>query len=149
MVLFQVECLDTLIPAGPRALLSSTTRTQFPTNHEEPVNPSTRPVEHIYGVQGAQIDNNTAVVGTPALTAMAAASDRKWQIVVDSESNCDRDLLGGGDSYDICWCARAAIDCRRFQIAIISGPERDSAQGRRNDHTFSALKSCARCTGNA
>ncbi|WP_278184699.1 transposase [Arthrobacter sp. S39] len=28
--------LDTLIPAGPRALLSSTTRDQFPTNHEEP-----------------------------------------------------------------------------------------------------------------
>ena len=38
MVLFQVECLDTLIPAGPRAPLSSTTRTQFPTNHEEPEN---------------------------------------------------------------------------------------------------------------
>jgi hypothetical protein len=40
VVLFQVECLDTLIPAGPRALLSSTTRTQFPTNHQEPVIPS-------------------------------------------------------------------------------------------------------------
>lgn len=40
VVLFQVECLDTLTPAGPRAPLSSTTRTQFPTNHEEPFNPT-------------------------------------------------------------------------------------------------------------
>ena len=54
VVLFQVECLDTLIPAGPRALLSLTTRTQFPTNHEEPVTPNKLPtnrephVRHVY-----------------------------------------------------------------------------------------------------
>ena len=44
--------LDTLIPAGPRAPFSATTRNQFPTKHEEPITGATT---------GKVEANNTAI----------------------------------------------------------------------------------------
>jgi hypothetical protein len=78
--------LDTLIPAGPRALLSSTTRNQFPTNHEEPVNhptQNTHPRRTPYSEfrHNPTTRSNVACAWIDFMSAFQAASNR----VVSSE----------------------------------------------------------------
>ena len=59
--------LDTLIPAGPRAPFSATTRNQFPTKHEEPV------FHYVRQRRAGQQLNPVSYVVVPVIGAVSCA----------------------------------------------------------------------------